>query len=786
MVRAAVVRWLEVPGRPGWQRAARVVAALMLATNLAYAVSVLIVTRSADGYATLWEGWVFHIAATSPAVLAAFKAFLDGRRGSAWWLVAAGAVFNSLGSILYTYHDQNLDPVPFPAWADGPWLASYAAFAVALVLVTQRPGRQQSKAVRLDGLVIGLSAGAVAVGLWFDSILAQTGGPAAVVVGLAYPLFDLVFVVVIVSGLAPVGFRPDWSSAAFMAGAGTFAWGDIVFLQQVQADTYRPATVLELTWVLGIVLYGLAPWLPSEPRHRHSVESDGVLTVVPAMAALAALTVIALGTSGRLPELATWLAITAIATVLVRVRLTIRELRTANEGFRQARTDDLTGLLNRRGFGEETDRRLGVPAAEVALMMIDLNGFKEINDSLGHGSGDQLLTVVAKRFARAVTGGTIVARLGGDEFGVVVSGARAEVEAAADAILSCLEDPIRLDDTLVRVSASIGVALAPADGTQRDELIRAADVAMYDAKRNQHPVAWYTAARDPHTRERLALIEELRTAIEDRAFTMHFQPAISLATGAVVGVEALVRWNHPQRGTVPPDEFIPLAERVGLIPGITRAVLELSIAHQAATLAAGHHLRFSVNISAIDLVDDDLPRFIGDVLDRNGVPPQLLTLEITETALCRDTVRAEQTLLGLRNRGMRISIDDFGVGYSSMSQLLSLPVDELKIDRTFVTGLAEDRRAQGVLRATVELARTLGLEVTAEGVETEDVLRHLILHGVDQAQGYYFSRPLPGPDLDAFLTNQELHPGHEAVSRARTKVFDGLGTFAGPGATNHL
>lgn len=747
---------LAVPGQPAWQRAARLVAALVVATNVAYCLSVFLLPRSADGYSTLWEGWVYTSASLLPAVLAGIRGIVDRRATAATWLVAAGVLLNCAGNTVYTYYDQNLDPVPFPAWSDAPWLASYVALAAGLIVVTQRNTGHEHRAVRLDGLVIGLAAGAVAVALWFDTILAQTGGLASVVVGLAYPIFDLVFVVVIVAGLAPIGFRPDWSSGALMAGAALFALGDVVYLRQVAADTYRPATVLELTWVAGMVLYGFAPWLPTRRPHREADRGDGVATVVPAVAAVVALAIVALGVSGGLPDLATWLAITAIATVLVRARITIRELRLANEGFRQARTDDLTGLLNRRGFGEEADRRLAVDGPPPGLMMIDLNGFKEVNDSLGHAAGDHLLTVVATRLSRALPPGTVVARLGGDEFGVVVTGDRGALDATVGAIQACLELPIRLDATRVRVTASVGVAVAPDDGATRDELIRAADVAMYEAKRNQLPVAWYSAERDPHTRDRLALIEELRSAIEQRAFTMHFQPSFSVASGAVVGMEALIRWNHPVRGMVPPDEFIPLAERVGLIPAITRAALELSVHQLAVLLADGHSLGLSVNISALDLVDDDLPVYIARTLAAAGVPPERLTLEITETALCGDPARAEHTLGALRAGGMRISIDDFGVGYASLSQLLRLPLDELKIDRSFVTAVDRDRKAQAVLGATVELGRTLGLEVVAEGVETPQELAEVTRRGVDVAQGYLLSRPLPADELARFLASRPL------------------------------
>jgi EAL domain-containing protein (putative c-di-GMP-specific phosphodiesterase class I) len=311
------------------------------------------------------------------------------------------------------------------------------------------------------------------------------------------------------------------------------------------------------------------------------------------------------------------------------------------------------------------------------------------------------------------------------------------------------------------VGASIGTAIAPTDGTNREELIRAADVAMYDAKTNQLLHARYSPDRDPHSRDRLELIEDLRTAIDNRAFEMHYQPTIAVGTGLVVGMEALIRWNHPRRGMMTPDHFIPLAERVGLIPAITRAVLDISIAHLADTLRNGHELRLSVNISALDLVDDDLPRYIRSTLDANQVPATLLTLEITETALSGDTVRAERTLNALRDLGIRVSIDDFGVGYSSMSQLLKLPLDELKIDRSFIANLHTDIRARAILAATVELGRTLGLDIVAEGIETAEALSEITERGVESAQGFYFSKALAPLAFERFVSDQ--HPADEGA-----------------------
>jgi len=301
------------------------------------------------------------------------------------------------------------------------------------------------------------------------------------------------------------------------------------------------------------------------------------------------------------------------------------------------------------------------------------------------------------------------------------------------------------------VGASIGVAISPDHGTTHSELLRSADVAMYEAKRSRSIVCVYHAGHDLNSRERLELIDELRTAINTRSLTLHYQPTLNLHTETVVGVEALVRWHHPRQGLLQPDSFVPLAERVGLIPQLTRVVLEMAIAEAAKLESRGYPLQMSVNISRYDLVDEQLPVFIDTLLEEHDVPHSRLTLEVTESCIGSDPERAKRSIDELRARGIRISIDDFGVGYSSMSQLLQLPIDELKIDKSFVLALDEDDRARAIISSTVELARALKLVVVAEGAEKMSNLNSLAYLGVDIAQGFFISEPLTSGELGRFM-----------------------------------
>jgi len=333
-----------------------------------------------------------------------------------------------------------------------------------------------------------------------------------------------------------------------------------------------------------------------------------------------------------------------------------------------------------------------------------------------------------------------------------------------------LSTPVSLDGTKVRVRASIGVAVSPDHGATLGELLRSADVAMYDAKRRHCVVSLYEDEIDLNTRERLSLIDELRAAIERRHLILHFQPTLDLFTERVIGVEALVRWQHPTRGLLYPDDFIPLAERVGLIVPLTRAVLELAIGAAAGLERSGHSLRMSVNISQWDLMDEQLPESIDRMLMWYNLPPDLLTLEVTESSLGQDPIRAKRSLEKLRSRGVRISIDDYGVGYSSMSQLLDLPVDELKIDKSFVFALASDTRAIALIRSTIEMARALDLTVVAEGVENGENLEALRRIGTHIVQGDFISRPLTSSQLEDFLS---FAPTESAFASALSEILRG-------------
>ncbi len=442
-----------------------------------------------------------------------------------------------------------------------------------------------------------------------------------------------------------------------------------------------------------------------------------------------------------------------ISALVIVLSETLRRSRGALE--RLALHDSLTELPNRVLFTERLQHALDEGATRgttLALLLLDLDRFKDVNNTFGHPAGDLLLKEVAAAFARATRSRDLVARLGGDEFAVLMRDARRDdARALAGRLLAALERPFTVEEQPLSVGASIGIALSPADGTDGQTLLRRADVAMYVAKRSEGSYAFYDAALDENEAGRLVLLADLRAAIDGRGLTLHYQPQVDAASGAVVGVEALVRWQHPTRGSIPPSDFIPLAERTGLIRRLSEWVLAEAIAQCGHWRAAGMDIPVSVNISVRDLLDPRLSEMLERMVRESRLSPDRLTLEITEGALVADERLATENVARLRSLGVRVSIDDFGTGYSSLAYLHRLAAHEVKIDRSFVTGTMATERSKAIVRATIELAHSLGFVVVAEGVEDDETWRRLRALGCDRLQGYVIAKPMPPGALEGWL-----------------------------------
>ena len=438
----------------------------------------------------------------------------------------------------------------------------------------------------------------------------------------------------------------------------------------------------------------------------------------------------------------------ALFAVMVRASRKLRQR--AEEQEHLALHDDLTGLANRALFRDRVHQAIRVAEREqqtIAIVLMDLDRFKEINDTLGHHHGDIVLQETARRLQTTLRETDTIARLGGDEFALVLPHVPDPVAVlhVADKITAALRVPFIVQGLTLDVGASIGVAFFPAHGRDVDTLIQRADVAMYLAKTAQTHCEIYAVEKDNYSPSRLALVGELRNAIEHDEFIVHYQPKVDLQTGAVEGVEALLRWEHPLRDLIPPDEFIPLAEHTGLIEALTTFVLNESLRQVAAWRDDGLELKVAVNLSTRSLLNADFPEEVSRALKKWHVPPSSLQLEITEHTILTDPAKAAGILSTLSQMGVELSIDDFGTGYSSFVQLRRLPLTELKIDKSFVMNMQVDDNDAVIVRSLIELGRNLGLQVVAEGVESEHVSAALTDLGCHYAQGFFTSRPMP-PD----------------------------------------
>jgi diguanylate cyclase (GGDEF)-like protein len=420
-----------------------------------------------------------------------------------------------------------------------------------------------------------------------------------------------------------------------------------------------------------------------------------------------------------------------------------------------AQYDPLTDLPNRNLLYERIEQTLVSARSEnmpFALMFMDLDRFKEVNDSIGHQAGDSLLQQVGIRLQGVARKADTVARLGGDEFGVLLPEMDAQGAAlAANKFLKAFERPFLLGEISLTIQPSIGIALFPQHGDKCHTLMRCADIAMYLAKESSSGYAVYSVERDSHTPERLAVITELHHAIDNNQLFLAYQPKINLKTGAVTGLEALARWQHPKLGFIPPDQFIPMAERTGLIKSLTVWALNAALSQSRAWRAQGLEIPVSVNLSARSLHDVNLPDQLTDVLRTHDARPEHLEIEITESVIMTDMVRALDILKRINSMGISLYIDDFGTGYSSLGYLKKLPANAIKIDKSFVMNMTADENDAMIVRSTIDLAHNLGLKVIAEGVENREVWDRLLALGCDEAQGYYMSRPLPAPEITKWL-----------------------------------
>jgi diguanylate cyclase (GGDEF)-like protein len=447
------------------------------------------------------------------------------------------------------------------------------------------------------------------------------------------------------------------------------------------------------------------------------------------------------------------------AIVLVVFQYLVGELlvsqRRGEELEKLATTDELTGLANRQHFSDRIADEIEAckeTGESFGVLLLDIDRFKEINDTLGHQYGDLLLQQLGPRLADHVGENGVVARFGADEFGVLTGVRTDKAEAlsrlAAD-LIACVQQPITVEDITLEVGSSIGISRFPADGDDAETLLRRVDIAINAAKEQHDSFRLYDPQQDHHSPERLRLLGDFRRGLHGEEIVVHYQPIVDLHTQRVSGAESLVRWQHPTMGLLYPDKFLTTVEQTAQIGPLTRHVLDRSIAQCASWRESGLDLTVAVNLSVRNLSDPRLPEDVDRMLRRHGLPPSALQLEITESMIMSDPERALATVNQLSQLGVRLAVDDFGTGHSSLANLRRLPIDELKIDRSFVTPMLRDENDLIIVRSTINMAHDLGLKTIAEGVEDTATLTELDELGCDQVQGYHFSKPVPA---DSFVT----------------------------------
>jgi len=719
----------------------------------AYFVSLLL--RGPNQSVAFVDGWGIAAFEVAASVLCIGRA-LSSRRRIVPLMLGFGILSWSIGDTILTAESAGGGTPPVPSLADLFWLGFYPLVYVALVLLTRRHLNRMGITTWLDGAVAGLGAAALCACFAFNTILHSVGGNATTVAtDLAYPIGDSLLLMLAVGGTAIMPGRKNLQWLLLAGAIGMTAIGDTFNLFASSGSTSHVGTILNgIAWPCAILLISSSVWV--RPLRTSPLATGGTAGfLLPGLGACAGLSILLVDTLHQVTPVAIGLATATLITVGVRLALSVRGLRILTEKrHRQAITDELTGLGNRRQLfnlldaffadyanPETVDRRL-------SLLYVDLDHFKEINDSFGHSAGDEVLRQLGPRLISRLRDTDVLVRVGGDELAVLIMDTDSDYAAAvAQRLIAELDQPFELDRLSVRVGASIGIATAPTDATDSVALLRCADLAMYRAKVGPAPYEVYRHDIDDDG-NRLRLVDELRDAILRGHLEVHYQPQIDLVTGKMSAMEALVRWAHPRLGLIPPLDFIPLAEEAGLMQSLTAFVLERAVQQCAAWHAAGEMLTISVNVSATNLLDAGFSESVIATLARHDVAPSSLILEITETTIIRDFDLCKVVIEQLRNLGLGVSIDDFGAGVTSLAYLGSLAVSELKLDRSFLTRLAtgDTERNLALVRATIALGHKLNMRVVAEGIEDLDALNLLTAIGCDLAQGYFIGQPMSAQD----------------------------------------
>jgi diguanylate cyclase (GGDEF)-like protein len=718
---------------------------------------IVLIVRGSNDYWTWLDGWGICALEVAASALCITRGFVR-RPGRGAALFLGFAVLSwAIGDIALTIESLGGRTPSDPSWADLFYLSFYPLAYAGVVSFMRGHVQRRSTLNLLDGVIAGLGAAALCSAFAFHQIVHSTGQSAlGTATNVAYPIGDLLLLFLVFAGTAILSGSRKTPWILMAIGLAVNVMGDTANLFQTSLGASQlGSTFNAIAWPIAILLVSMAVWVRPRPSNPLVIQKPANF-LLPDLAAAAALLILSISSVHAISRVAVGLAIATLLIVGMRLVLSMHQLQIlSRERHRQSVTDDLTGLSNRRRlfgvldtFFADYDTEAAVKRT-LAFLFVDLNHFKEINDSFGHPAGDELLRQLGDRLSQSLRKSDLLVRIGGDEFAVVLIDGDAEyANEVASRITESLEEPFRLDVISATIGASIGIAMAPYDAMDSAGLVWCADAAMYRAKLGRKAFVLYDPDLDEE-RDNMRLLEELRQSIDDGRLVLHYQPQLDLRSGAIETVEALIRWNHPRLGLLQPDKFLPLAQEAGLMQAITRWVLTQAAAQCASWHADGRPITIAVNVSPTNLMEPGFVEMVKHHLELNALPSKALILEITETCAIEEFETARRVIEQLKDLGVAVSIDDFGAGVTSLAYLSGLAVRELKLDRSFIVSLqgGKNEREVDLVRSTIELGHSMGLRIVAEGIEDEETLKLLAELGCDSAQGYCISRPKPADDL---------------------------------------
>ena len=660
-------------------------------------------------------------------------------------LILAGGVASWAAGSATLSASQAVSAVTFPAPGEALYLASYVGIAGFLLLDVRRR-ELPTATVWLEAAVVCCASACLAA---FVVLTPLSGtfprGGLVLLLAVLYPLLDLILATVVLAQVLLRRRERSVRSATLAIGFLALAAADSSFILSLARDDYTSSVALDLMWGVSFALIvgGACARTARTTSQPVDQQSTGVLLAASGVA----LAVLVLHPGGVIGWCVTAPATVTLVCAGARMLLALREARGAAEALRLSLTDELTNLPNRRALLAATDQRLAA-GAPLGLMLLDLDGFKDVNDSLGHGAGDEVLVTMARRMRSVLDADVLVARLGGDEFSVLVPGGdELALLETAQLLRAALQEPLRVETLELSLDASVGITVRDEADSSATELLRRADIAMYQAKQSGAGALLFDASQDGFSRHRLRRGEDLRQAIDGGQLRVWYQPQVDSRTREVVAVEALVRWQHPTEGLLSPVAFLADARSCGLMQALSEAVVELVLADTRRWADAGFTFRVALNSAPPELLGGRLLPLLFARLDALGLPGSRLLVEVTEDCFLAEPGRARDVLHELRAHDVQAAIDDYGTGFSSLAYLRDLPVQELKIDRSFVAAAATDERSRMIVQTTAQLAHALGLRLVAEGIEDAAADEAMLALGADVLQGYHVARPMPADEV---------------------------------------